>query len=1089
MIRLLLSKTSFKSKSNYFFFLFLISFFQVSANNSNLLNLNRHEETTKNSKLVPVAKVKDITVYLNNNGTISITPQDINDGSSVNTGTLNLSIDISTFNCSNVGNNSVTLTVSNGLGLTTTAIANVTVVDNLLPNINAQGVTINLDSNGSANINTNMIDNGTTDNCSIANIELSKYNFDCSDVGDNTVRITATDVNGNSNYKDVIVKIMDNEMPMIVMPDNITLEANSVNCSYIFETPLTVTATDNCAVDNITATRNDGLTLSDPFPIGNTTITWCATDVNGNMSGGGGGMYKFSNDKNTNNAARTSTMQIVTIVDTTAPIFTTVETHTLSLDTNGNAVFNTGDFNSNSVTDNCGVDTITFDRTNFTCNDLGTQTITATATDIYGNTSTGPVNIVIQDNTAPVVLTQNITIDLDPSGNASITTNMIDNGTTDNCNFVLSLDKKDFNCNDIGENIVQLTATDNSGNSASAPATVTVNNTALPTAITKNITIELDENGNASITPQMIDNSSNGSCGFDLTVDKLNFDCSNVGIDNIVTLTVTDGAGNTSSATAIVYVEDNIAPTVSTQNITVQLDENGSVTIAPEDVLVFSNTNNDTTEECTVTAAESHAMWLSKYIRNNDDSNDDDDDDNDEDDRFSRTSYQNARFIFNAKKGSLIKNPDGTAKIRGKLINTQNPKDKWRVVLNLKKKRNWNEWSALGRSWKGNSSVIGDRYLDWDYYEMANSSKLKGLGINKGKVINLSHAPTDKKYGFQLGDRANVKNNNFGLSGWFFYKNRYGNWVQGDFNLDVTDCDQNTNETATTYDNCAIESYTLDKDTFNCNDSGDNTVNITVTDINGNTTTKPVTVTVEGSGLDVSIEDFTLVSGQKKNTIFLGYKESVHLCPIVTGGENVTYQWTDDSGNIISTEAFPRITPGFSKTYTVTVTNNSGCSASASIEVCVIDARAYNKHGQRIRGKVKMCHHNQHYGSNSHQNIIVSNHYVNYYISCGATLGSCNSTCITEDDVVEEPSLELSLYPNPSCGVFYAKIKNLQENATVVLYNMYGRVIQRKYIHCVRNGENKVLMGSYYLRPGSYIVKVYTDGHVLTETMIVTSNH
>jgi hypothetical protein len=47
----------------------------------------------------------------------------------------------------------------------------------------------------------------------------------------------------------------------------------------------------------------------------------------------------------------------------------------------------------------------------------------------------------------------------------------------------------------------------------------------------------------------------------------------------VVTLTVTDANGNTSTCDATVTIEDNIAPTAICQNITVQLDATGTVTI------------------------------------------------------------------------------------------------------------------------------------------------------------------------------------------------------------------------------------------------------------------------------------------------------------------------------------------------------------------------------------------------------------------------------------------------------------------------------------------------------------------------------
>jgi hypothetical protein len=51
-----------------------------------------------------------------------------------------------------------------------------------------------------------------------------------------------------------------------------------------------------------------------------------------------------------------------------------------------------------------------------------------------------------------------------------------------------------------------------------------------------------------------------------------------------VTLTVTDANGNTSTCDATVTIEDNMAPTALCQNITVQLDATGNVTITPAQI-------------------------------------------------------------------------------------------------------------------------------------------------------------------------------------------------------------------------------------------------------------------------------------------------------------------------------------------------------------------------------------------------------------------------------------------------------------------------------------------------------------------------
>jgi hypothetical protein len=79
------------------------------------------------------------------------------------------------------------------------------------------------------------------------------------------------------------------------------------------------------------------------------------------------------------------------------------------------------------------------------------------------------------DATPPTMLTKNITVQLTAGGNVTITAAQVNNGSFDACGIqILSLNKNTFLCSDIGANTVTLTATDANGNTASANATVTV---------------------------------------------------------------------------------------------------------------------------------------------------------------------------------------------------------------------------------------------------------------------------------------------------------------------------------------------------------------------------------------------------------------------------------------------------------------------------------------------------------------------------------------------------------------------------------------------------------------------------------------
>lgn len=85
------------------------------------------------------------------------------------------------------------------------------------------------------------------------------------------------------------------------------------------------------------------------------------------------------------------------------------------------------------------------------------------------------------------------------------------------------------------------------------PVTVTLDNIA-PTAVCQADTVILDSTGNATLLASEIDNSSADNCSVtSLSVSPSSFTCNNAGLNN-VTLTVTDGNGNSSTCSTVVTV-------------------------------------------------------------------------------------------------------------------------------------------------------------------------------------------------------------------------------------------------------------------------------------------------------------------------------------------------------------------------------------------------------------------------------------------------------------------------------------------------------------------------------------------------------
>ncbi|PWK17434.1 hypothetical protein LX78_02767, partial [Xanthomarina spongicola] len=111
------------------------------------------------------------------------------------------------------------------------------------------------------------------------------------------------------------------------------------------------------------------------------------------------------------------------------------------------------------------------------------------------------------------------------------------------------------------------------------------NNSALPLAIAscQDITVYLDATGNISIVATDIDDGN--SVGDVFSIDISNFSCSDIGSPVTVTLTVTNSLTSLSdSCTALVTVQDLVAPNLTCQNIDVYLDASGNASIVPSDV-------------------------------------------------------------------------------------------------------------------------------------------------------------------------------------------------------------------------------------------------------------------------------------------------------------------------------------------------------------------------------------------------------------------------------------------------------------------------------------------------------------------------
>lgn len=520
----------------------------------------------------PSVITQNATIYLNASGLANVVVNDIDNGSTDDCGINTRTLSKSNFNCTNLGNNNVYLKVTDVNGNVDSSIAQITVLENIKPNIITKNYTLNLDGNGLGSINSANINNGSTDNCSITAFALSKTSFSCADLGNQTVWLKGTDAGGNSDSASAIVSVKDITKP-IVKTKSAMIYLNASGNATLSVSDINNNSTDNCAISQMSLSK----TSFSCNNLGNNSVYHKITDVSGNTD---------------------SAIASVTVLDTIKPSLA-VRSMNLYLDNSGLATITANQINNNS-TDNCGIASISISKSSFTCSDIGTtNTIYLRVTDNSGNTDSMAASIIVFDFIPPVAKPRaKITAYLSANGQSVINPSLVDSASTDNCSIAnRTLSQSVFTCSHVGNNTITFTVQDQNGNANSATSIIEIRDTIRPTVIVSNQTIYLNSAGTAGISAAQVNNSSLDNCGIaSLTLNKTSFSCNNLG-QNQVILTAVDVNGNTASAPAIITVLDSIKPVVQAKaNVKVYLDNDGLGSLSP------SQLNNGSYDNCSLSS-------------------------------------------------------------------------------------------------------------------------------------------------------------------------------------------------------------------------------------------------------------------------------------------------------------------------------------------------------------------------------------------------------------------------------------------------------------------------------------------------------
>ncbi|NNF01497.1 MAG: HYR domain-containing protein, partial [Bacteroidia bacterium] len=507
----------------------------------------------------PEAICQDLTIYLDENGQATASASDVADSSSDNCPLSITFINDSSqlhYTCSDIGIDTVIVVVADSEN-SDSCTAHIIILDTIPPKAECMNIDLYLDENGQAVIDPTSIDNGSSDNCGVDSLIISKDSFDCEDIGMNDVDLIVVDRVVECSFIDSTMVIPFNfinnfsfdttegfNFQIPPLADSLTLDVyhrgdiddlflgTSLQISekiQIYSGQTFIGKTNLGGQCSNAYTHTSFIIPTSLIPSINNNGFRLVPDENNDVNSGCNNSDAFMVlSFNCPLALYDTCTAKVTVHDTLAPIAVCKAPQTVYLGQQKVVKLPASFFNDGS-SDNCGNISLAIDEFEFDCSEIGPNTVILTVTDDQGLIDTCSAIVNIMDLTKPTALCNTtVTAYADKNGDVQITAALIDNGSSDNCDIVsYTFDLNTLHC---ASNLVTMTVTDQSGNSASCAATVNVIDTLGPQAMCNDINLPLQPSGIEIITLADVNAGSWDGCGIQtMSLSQTIFSCSDQG--------------------------------------------------------------------------------------------------------------------------------------------------------------------------------------------------------------------------------------------------------------------------------------------------------------------------------------------------------------------------------------------------------------------------------------------------------------------------------------------------------------------------------------------------------------------------------
>tara|TARA_B100001115_G_C15843442_1_gene423667 strand:+ start:174 stop:3248 length:3075 start_codon:yes stop_codon:yes gene_type:complete len=396
---------------------------------------------------------------LNEDGIYILLSDDVDNGSFDNCSIANKDLSQTTFDCSNIGDNKVLYSISDPSGNESMDSLTVNISDNTPPILITNNINVILDNNNNASIITSDLIFSSSDNCAVDTMWLNDYDFNCSDVGQQEIFVTISDVSGNLTTQSTIVTVVDNSPP-IAVTQSVTGYLNDLGEFVASASDFEAGSYDNCGI----ATININEISNSIFPIETTSVVLDCENIGSNE-------LEFNIYDNFGNSS--SDLVELIVLDTISPTII-VEDVSVELNANGEAFLSFDDVDNGSF-DNCSIVSETLSNNIFTIENIGLNNVQVQSIDQSGNIAIDNVTVNVLDNIPPLFtfVPNDTVLSVDSSLCGAYYFFPLAEAE-DNGSVVISSDISSGSFFELGSTTITFTATDIANNQITTSFTITV---------------------------------------------------------------------------------------------------------------------------------------------------------------------------------------------------------------------------------------------------------------------------------------------------------------------------------------------------------------------------------------------------------------------------------------------------------------------------------------------------------------------------------------------------------------------------------------------------------------------------------------